>query len=505
MKKFFVVFALFCVMIFAVSCGGSGSSSKSASNGCSTYKEYECRGDASYFCGYAEDGSLKWYFHKACESGCDAAAGKCNPDSDGNDSGTPDTDKPDTTPEQPDENDPASDSSDSEPDNGDTDTSTPDDNTDSTPDEGDSQDDNGNSTPDNDYSVPDDGDSGTNDNDTDTGTAEPTEEEKCYAAGGSWDVFANNEMEKCYKIVDCAPKPEYTEWRDEQSWVEYYDLEDDQWTHFGQNYNTEYNDSGEPQPCQYVCAENALREDNKCKPYCSAVFNGESSRIEVANNDLLNPGSDSWTIEAWIKQDEGDLTSDYAPILRKGTSENPSYVLMGYRKQQSWSSVTYTVTGATTYKSAYGSTTENLQVDGTFNEFSGGWTHVALVHNKKVEGGALIQSTTYKITLYVNGKQVNSKTYEPRTSMNLLEVNEPLVIGANLYTSWSVSKKYFKGLIDSIRISGSEKYTADFTPSKLSADNDTVAFWDFSGNANDSSGHGLHGTATKISYSTDCK
>ena len=143
MKKFFVVFALFCVMIFAVSCGGSGSSSKSASNGCSTYKEYECRGDASYFCGYAEDGSLKWYFHKACESGCDAAAGKCNPDSDGNDSGTPDTDKPDTTPEQPDENDPASDSSDSEPDNGDTDTSTPDDNTDSTPDEGDSQDDNG--------------------------------------------------------------------------------------------------------------------------------------------------------------------------------------------------------------------------------------------------------------------------------------------------------------------------------------------------------------------------
>jgi len=127
-----------------------------------------------------------------------------------------------------------------------------------------------------------------------------------------------------------------------------------------------------------------------------------------------------------------------------------------------------------------------------------------MVHNKNVEG-TLIQSTTYKITLYVNGKQVNSKTYEPRTSMNLLEVNEPLIIGANLYTSWTVSKKYFKGLIDSIRISGSEKYTAEFTPGVLSADDDTIAFWDFSGNANDSSGNGLDGSATNVTYSTDCK
>ena len=279
-------------------------------------------------------------------------------------------------------------------------------------------------------------------------------------------------------------------------------MEDEQWTNFGQNYNTEYNDSGEPKICQYVCAANTVREDNECKPLCSAVFNGESSRIEVADNDLLNPGSDSWTIEAWIKQDEGDLTSDYAPILRKGTSENPSYVLMGYRKQQSWSSDTYTVTGATTYKSVMGSTTENLQVDGTFNEFSGGWTHVALVHNKKVEGN-IIQSITYKITLYVNGKQVNSKTYVPKTTMNLLEVNEPLIIGANLYSSWTVSKKYFKGLIDSIRISGSERYTADFTPSQLSADGDTIALWEFNNNFNETK-NDLENTPTNVTFSTDC-
>ena len=349
-----------------------------------------------------------------------------------------------------------------------------------------------------------DGDDLPSDEDVDTDTSvELTDEEKCLAAGGTWDFFAEEDFERCYKIVDCAPKPENTEWRGDQSYTEYYDVNDEQWTVFGNNYKTEYNDEGdEAMPCQYVCAANALREEDECKPYCSAVFNGESSRIEIANNDLLNPGSDSWTIEAWIKQDEGDLTSDYAPILRKGTSENPSYVLMGYRRQQSWSSVTYTVTGATTYKSAYGSTTENLQVDGTFNEFSGGWTHIAMVHNKNVEG-TLIQSITYKITLYVNGKQVNSKTYEPRTSMNLLEVNEPLIIGANLYSSWSVSKKYFKGLIDSIRISGSERYTADFTPLQLSADGDTIAFWDFNNNF-DETKNGLQNTPTNVTFSTDC-
>ena len=139
MKKIFVIFALFIVLTFVAACGGSGSSGNSASDGCSTYKEYECRGDASYFCGYAEDGSsLKWYFHKSCGSGCDTATGKCNPDSDESDSGTPDTDNPDTAQEQPDDGDSTPDSGDSEADDGDTgtnddnDTSIPDDNTDST-------------------------------------------------------------------------------------------------------------------------------------------------------------------------------------------------------------------------------------------------------------------------------------------------------------------------------------------------------------------------------------
>ena len=199
MKKFFAVFAL--LTLFSVVSCDSGlkpytpdnkseaekSDDDNASDGCSTYKEYECRGDASYFCGYAEDGSLKWYFHKSCEDGCNTATGKCNPDSDGNDSGSPDDDEQDTTPEQPD-------NGDSEPD--DTSDQTQDDSDTSIPDEGDSE--------------PDDGDTGTNDDDTDTGTAEQTEEEKCNAAGGTW----NNALSNCTRSVNCPSKPENTSWND---------------------------------------------------------------------------------------------------------------------------------------------------------------------------------------------------------------------------------------------------------------------------------------------------
>ncbi|MBP5406557.1 hypothetical protein J6Z19_05335 [bacterium] len=386
--------------------------------------------------------------------------------------------------------------SDSEPADDDSSDSEPadDDSSDTEPNEGDSSD----SEPANDDST-DDEPAGGEDEDV----IPDSPEIKCNKAGGTWNgADGVDEAKKCYIHADCETehKPANSEWNGDSGYDMYYNFEEGNWDVV--TYTTKYGD-GEPQPCQYKCINDYVYENGECNPKpqpkeCAAVFNGESSRIEVASNDLLNLGSDSWTIEAWIKQDAGDLTSDYTPILRKGTSENPPYVLTGYRKQQSWGNVTYTVTGATTYKSTSTSTTENLQVDGTFNEFSGGWTHIALVHNTNVA-----QSTTYKSTLYVNGKQVNSKTYEPRRSMNLLEVNEPLVLGANLYSSWSVSKKYFKGLIDSIRISGSEKYTADFTPTQLSADDDTIAFWDFSGNFNETK-NGLESAPTNVTFSTDC-
>ena len=89
---------------------------------------------------------------------------------------------------------------------------------------------------------------------TDTGDTTPTEEEICAEAGGTYDYIAEDELTKCYKIVECDPKPANTEWRGEQSYTEYYDLDEGYWTHFGLNYSTEYGDTGEAKVCQYICA-----------------------------------------------------------------------------------------------------------------------------------------------------------------------------------------------------------------------------------------------------------
>ena len=337
---------------------------------------------------------------------------------------------------------------------------------------------------------PDEDSGDTTEPDGDTGDTDPlSEDEICAAAGGTYDYFAEDDFERCWKIVDCAPKPANTEWRGDQSYIEYFDFDDGLWTNFGANYKTEYGDTGEAKICQYVCAANAVREDGTCKPYCSAFFDG-SAKIEVAHNDLLNLNynSGTWTIEAWIKQGEGDIpTYVIHPIVRKGITSDPVYVLSGYYKQQTGNGY-----GMTSYvKYSYGtSTATGNRLDLTVT-YSDDWTHVAMVKNAT--------SGSYQLLLFVNGTLVGSKDFE--STPTIVTNNEVLSIGANL----STTNRYFKGLIDSIRISNTAKYTAEFTPGVLSADSDTVAFWDFSGNANDSSGNGLDGSATNVTYSTDCK
>ncbi len=111
------------------------------------------------------------------------------------------------------------------------------------------------------------------DDDTDSDTEiKPTEAEKCVEAGGTYDYFAEDDLTKCYKTVDCTPKPENTEWRGEQSYNEYYDFDSGTWTHFGQNYNTEYGDTGEQKVCQFICADGFEWNGLACQtlPECSA-------------------------------------------------------------------------------------------------------------------------------------------------------------------------------------------------------------------------------------------
>ena len=116
MGKFSVIFVL-CTTIFFWGCSGGSINNNESSSGTSvcSYGTYECHGNYSYFCGHPDSGNDLMWFAEKCDNGCDDSIGKCKPDSD----------NPDTTPDdgdtEPDNSDSAddTDSSDSGNDSGD--------------------------------------------------------------------------------------------------------------------------------------------------------------------------------------------------------------------------------------------------------------------------------------------------------------------------------------------------------------------------------------------------
>jgi len=261
--------------------------------------------------------------------------------------------------------------------------------------------------------------------------------------------------------------------------------------------------------------------DTTEEKYCSAVFNGESSKIEIPANDALNLAYETWTIEAWIKQAAEDVNENNVPIVRKGAeTKSPVYLLTGYKKQQQqqgWETtltdglmgyVSYSYTSETGggYPGGgwnQGSRSATLQSSASNVTYSADWSHIAMVHMQVLETDnsnpwSQQEKTVTKLVLFLNGKQVASENYNDGTiTVNTNE--DPLVIGANVNSNF-----FFKGLIDSIKISNTTKYIEDFTPSALSADENTVAFWDFNNDTNDASPNALNGIGTNIIYSTDC-
>ena len=355
------------------------------------------------------------------------------------------------------------------------------------------------------------GDTDTGDT-TDTGIDPDSDQAKCIAENGIWNESAEDELERCYKIVPCADKPPYTEWRGEGSYPEYYSFEDGLWTQFGNNYTPEYGDSGEEKYCQYVCASNARREDNECKPLCSAVFDG-NSYIEVPHNEALNLASETWTVEAWIKQTNTEAQQTGSYILRKGASDaNPDYLLAGVyyssnaRRYYITSYVQFsypeTQYGMQNIPAGENKIQSDVQVTNTQD-----WTHVAMVQNKETQQYGPVTTTTYKLLVFMNGKQVASKEYKDKDNKvsvepTIITNEESLIIGTKLG-----SNQYFKGKIDSIRISNTAKYTADFQNNMkaLEVESDTVAFWDFNGDAKNSVSSALDGIVNGLDYSTDCR
>ena len=258
--------------------------------------------------------------------------------------------------------------------------------------------------------------------------------------------------------------------------------------------------------------------------YCSAAFDGKSSKIEIANNDFLNLNyeDNTWTIEAWIKQ-TGDLTTDEIPILAKKestssfggmNSNDDSYVyfLSGYYSKKIGFQTVTAMKGSATYSKSINSTSE-ISVEATSTTSlpvsnSGDWAHIALVKTNN-------DKNLPQLNLYINGTKVKSADYSSISTgkVSIVTSTEALLIGSTGKSEgigiggFGSQEKFFKGLIDSIRISSKAKYTSDFQNDlkPLKVEDDTVALWDFNGDAKDSGNNRLDGAETNITYSTDCK
>ena len=100
-----------------------------------------------------------------------------------------------------------------------------------------------------------DADSSSLDNDADA-SVEPTEEEKCIEAGGTW---VNDSA--CVKMVECEDKPENTEWNGDPSYVSAR-YTDGVW---GESHKIETQYSEEEGICHYKCAAGCFRDGSSCK------------------------------------------------------------------------------------------------------------------------------------------------------------------------------------------------------------------------------------------------
>ncbi len=346
-----------------------------------------------------------------------------------------------------------------------------------------------------------------------TTTNPVTDLEKCIRIGGKM-----NDEGKCLKSIKCDMRPDYSSWNGEYSYIREYS--DGTW--LGEKIETIY--STEAGVCHFVCMDGYTWDDNdcveaatdpcasnpcadianssctalgetfecicnegfgkvdgECKPYCAAVFDGTSSYLKLNKTQSAGLYFNAWTIEAWINQTE---INNIHPLVTMQYRENMAYMLTAFSKKNSTSVL---VGGGLLTSDGKPS------VSVTMGTPTAEWHHIALVN------------TGSKLQLFIDGNLKESTNY---TGNYQAVTNALLFVGkATNYTgSGSIgTDTYFKGAIDQIRFSNIARYAANFTPAPLTSDINTVALWDFNGNANNSKSDTLHLTPTNIEYTTDCR
>ena len=192
-------------------------------------------------------------------------------------------------------------------------------------------------------------------------------------------------------------------------------------------------------------------EDYVDTPCGSVYFNGIDSYISVEHDDALNLGR-TWTIEAWVMQDDLCRTN---PIIIKGV-KNPSFQIYGNEELSTGGCLKkpnagyfYGVSSNDSYNLF--SNQETTQMD---------WFHIALS----------VSENSSK--LFINGTLHDQKESEK----SIINNKAPLYFGVSL----DDNPDFFAGIIDEIRLSSTARYTDNFNPEKrFRKDNETIALWHF--------------------------
>jgi hypothetical protein len=182
-----------------------------------------------------------------------------------------------------------------------------------------------------------------------------------------------------------------------------------------------------------------------------------NSHASAADHADLGMGSNSFTMEAWIKHDGNSDENAVIISKRNGNIIDYELSLLGHGEE---TNVRFTI-----YSTVYHATSKS-------GIPAGRWTHVAGSYN----GSAL--------TVYVNGVPEGSRATSGNTRTNTGD----LVIGAD-YTK---SSRHFSGEIDEIRIWNQARSVDQIRQSMLATIPGTelhlAAYYPFSGNTNDIAG-----------------
>ena len=132
-----------------------------------------------------------------------------------------------------------------------------------------------------------------NDDDTDPGIVEPSEAEKCVAAGGSWTL--NGTESGCIKITECDPiTVENAEWNGAYYYARTYT--DGEWS---EEIHSEY--SEEAGACKFKCKPNYEYENNSC------VAKKQTATCEIPANASPNSATEieqTWSGTAWLPSEK---------------------------------------------------------------------------------------------------------------------------------------------------------------------------------------------------------